>query len=82
MSLHANFRISHRNPASIDIIDVGPWDKYFTVTNDAEHVIETLIMTWGLTADQRVFCVDSDNSYGELCHDGKEFTGFKHILRG
>ena len=59
--------------------DVGPWDRFPTVTNDIEHVVSVLIINGTLNPGQRLFYYDSDNHLDELeIIDGK-FAGFKAV---
>ena len=41
------------------IQDIGPWDEYPTVTNDAERVVEALIKEGRLPEGRRLFYFDS-----------------------
>lgn len=70
------------NEEPLVIKDVGPWDKFPTVTNDAEFVVETLIKEERLKIGQRLFYVDSEGHKDEiLVKDGK-FSGFSTIKEG
>lgn len=62
----------------IVLVDVGPWDKYLTVTNDAEGVIQKL-SSRGLDG-RRVIYYDSEGEPTELRHNGARFTGYGPIL--
>lgn len=37
---HAQFEVVNRSPDVIVLRDIGPWDRYPTITNDAEWVID------------------------------------------
>jgi len=50
---------------------------FASVTNQAEHVVETLISQWG--PDKRFFYRDTMFVWDELCHDGTKFTDFKPV---
>jgi len=50
------------------IQDMGPWDEFPTIANDAEWVV--------LSAGCLFY---SDGVRGELLHDGVRFTGFGHV---
>lgn len=57
--------------------DVGPWNMYPTVTNDAEAVIYDLFnFYWTastgkrMTRSTRVFYYDSEGEPGEIIHGG------------
>lgn len=47
-----------------------------TVTNDAENVIKDLLEKNLISVGKRVYYTDSEGRVGELCHDGRVFTGF------
>jgi hypothetical protein len=59
------------------IQDIGPWDEFLTVTNDAEQVVEALVKEGRLPAGRRLLYFDSE--YPDLdellVRDGK-FAGF------
>jgi len=58
------------------IKDVGPHDKYPTITNDAEAVVWELVARKQLPPGRRLFYYDSDGVKDEiLIADGK-FAGF------
>ena len=67
------------------IKDVGPWDKFLTVTNAAESVIQELWANGILHFQPRLFYVDTDEQIDELRYsiDGKKayFTGYGAILQ-
>ncbi|MCC6671076.1 MAG: hypothetical protein IT458_08445 [Planctomycetes bacterium] len=61
------------------IRDVGPWDLYPTVTNDAENVVRTLLASRLLLPGQRLHYYDSEGQLAEiLIHDGR-FAGFAPV---
>jgi len=62
MGRPAQFTIESRTEKAIVIRDVGPWDRCFTVTNDAEDVVRRLAAQPG----QRVFYYDSEGDFGEI----------------
>ena len=64
------------------IRDLGPWDKYPTVTNAAEGVVKALVTQGLLPEGRRLWYYDSENELDEiLIKDGK-FAGFKPIPTG
>ncbi len=68
----ANYVLLERTERHILIRDVGPWESFPTVTNDAEQVVLRLKPQKA----QRVFYFDSLGELGELVvRDGK-FKGF------
>lgn len=70
----ANFIVVSQSDTEIVIRDLGPWDKYPTITNDAEGVVARLAPTLG---GRCLFYYDSDGQCDEISvHDGK-FAGFR-----
>lgn len=65
-TLKANIRIVRDDPEVLVIRDVGPWDQFKTVTNDAEGVIRYLSQHGILTPQQRLLCYDSNGDLDEL----------------
>ena len=58
------------------IRDVGPWDRFMTVTNNAEAVVEELRADGMLPDGRRLLYFDSEGKLDEiLIRDGK-FAGF------
>jgi hypothetical protein len=75
---HASYTVVHdRIGEALVIVDLGPWDKFPTVTNDAENVVAELVARGRLPADRRLFCFDSENNLDELLIKNGNFAGFK-----
>jgi hypothetical protein len=53
--------------------DVGPWDKYMTITNAAEQVVAALTKWLG---SRRLLYYDSEGELTELLVKDGHFTGF------
>lgn len=81
MGKPANFEILSNTPISILLCDIGPWNIFFTITNDLESVIDRLIQ-WGhieynefynfKPGSKRVFYIDSEGEITEIIfQDGK-----------
>ena len=73
----ANFDIVERTAQAVTLMDLGPWDKYPTITNSAEEVVEFLSRVGILKRDQRLLYYDSENELTELVHKDGKFVGFK-----
>jgi hypothetical protein len=73
MGAAAQFRIVEQTKVSVLIRDVGPWDKCFTVTNDAESVVERMLP---ILNGRRLFYFDSEGDLGELKISNGRFAGF------
>lgn len=58
------------------IRDVGPWDKFMSVTNGAEEVVEELYASGHLYDGRRLLYYDSENQLDEIRHKNGKFTGF------
>lgn len=71
---HANFEIIDANEHRLVIRDLGPWNQFPTITNDAEYVVEQIAKTLG---ERTLLYVDSEGTTDELVvRDGK-FFGFQ-----
>lgn len=76
--MKSNFTILHNSPEVIVLQDLGPWDHFKTITNDAENVIKYLHKSGRLVPPtKQVVYADSDGEPTRLLHDGAgNFTGF------
>lgn len=74
----ANYRMVGNTPELIILQDVGPWDKYITITNAAEAVVAEIEKTYGI-GSRRVFYYDSDNELTELVVKDGRFAGFAPV---
>jgi hypothetical protein len=78
----SNYKIIEVNDDFVIIRDIGPWNEYLSVTNDAENVVKDLA---NLLADgRRLAYYDSENCLDEiLITEDKNsniiFNGFKHL---
>ncbi len=64
-------------PEALTIRDVGPWDKYMTVTNAAEWVVQQLVAEGLLPDGKRLFVYDSQGDLDEFVIFCGRFAGFK-----
>jgi len=64
-------------PECLVIRDVGPWDKYATITNAAELVVRELYVSGKLCDGKKLLYYDSSNALDELVHEDGEFVGFR-----
>ena len=77
MTLRANYKIvSKRSGNSVTIRDVGPWDRFMSVTNDAENVVEDLFRLGFLSEGERLFYYDSDDELDEIVIEDGQFKRF------
>lgn len=73
----ANYDIAKQMPEAITLRDLGPWDKFLTITNAAEDVVEELVRQGILNEGQRLLYYDSEGELTELIHKNGKFSGFK-----
>lgn len=64
----SNFDVLVDREQFILLMDLGPWDKFRTITNDAENVVKEMAQR-GL-GDRKLFYVDSEGGITQLIHDG------------
>lgn len=76
MNRNANYTIVAVGLDRVVIRDVGPWDKYLSVTNDAENVVRELAGNALLRPGRRLFYYDSDGQLDEILFKDGQFIGF------
>lgn len=70
----ANYSIVKESSKYVVLNDLGPWDKFLTITNDAENVVKTLKP---ILLGRRLYYYDSDGDLSELkINGGGKFVGF------
>ncbi|HVI07010.1 MAG TPA: hypothetical protein VND65_01825 [Candidatus Binatia bacterium] len=79
MGQPARFRIEGSNPDVMLLRDLGPWNRYYTITNDAERVVERVLPMLG---QRRLFYYDSEGELTELLVKDGRFAGFKPAPQG
>lgn len=70
------FREDLSDDSRLVIVDLGPWDRYPTVTNDAEAVVAELVGS-GQLAGRRLFYFDSEGEPGEIVLLNGRFWAFR-----
>ncbi len=82
----AHMRISHyeidrllSTAHHLVIRDLGPWDQFLTVTNNAAHVVAELVATGALRPAQRLLYFDSEGRLDEIVIAHGRFAGFAPI---
>jgi hypothetical protein len=73
----ARYAIEAQDQKALIISDLGPWDRYPTVTNAAEGVVQELVSSGSLLPGMRLFCYDSDGQLDELLVENGAFAGFR-----
>jgi len=76
MGKPAKFSIVAQTRSILLIKDVGPWGEHFSITNDADGVVERLAP--GL-AGRRLFYFDSEGDFAELLVRDGRFAGFNNF---
>lgn len=75
--IRSNFVINRITPEVVELQDVGPWDQYQTITNDADAVVAYLYQKEMLTPEKQIVYMDFSGEWTEIFHDGMgNFEGF------
>lgn len=69
----SNYTLVQDDSEKVVIRDLGPWDEYLSVTNDAEQVVEELAPT---LLGRRLFYYDSAGQLDELIVKDGKFHSF------
>lgn len=75
----SNYTILQNDPEKKDpliIEDVGPWDRYKSVTNAAEEVVAELARDGYLPAGRQLLYYDSNGQLDEILVKDGVFAGF------
>jgi hypothetical protein len=72
--MRANYEIVGSTDDRLTIKDLGPWNRYATITNAAETVVEDLLP---ILANRRLFYYDSENELTEILVVNNKFAGFR-----
>lgn len=72
----ANFAVVVSTDESLTIKDLGPWNQFPSVTNDAENVVAILMARGLLKPGQRLLYYDSYGVLDELLVKDGKFAGF------
>lgn len=73
--LRSNFQVVSQDSLQMTLRDLGPWDQFMTITNNAEDVVRYCHEKLCL-GDRRLQYEDSEGVLTELLHDGPVFRGF------
>ena len=79
-SLMSRYKI-HANVEGFPLVikDLGPWDRYRTVTNDAENVVRDIMRKGLLSPGRPLYYIDSEGSMDEILIEDSQFAGFRII---
>lgn len=77
--MRANFDIVKKTDKFVLIRDIGPWDRYQTITNDAEGAVKFLLSNGELKVGQKLIYIDSEGDYCELKFNAKGFINFSNF---
>ena len=78
MNRQANYDIVVDDDEQLTLKDIGPWDKYLTITNAAESVVEELLPRLG---GRRLFYIDTEDDLTELVIKNGKFSDFKFVAK-
>lgn len=81
MRRKSNYKIVGNTEDRILIADLGPWDEFVSVTNNAENVLEELIKAGVMSVHHRLFYLDSEGECAEILHKLGIFRGFSHVAK-
>lgn len=73
--MYIRYNIIQANETCIVLKDMGPWNRYMTITNAAEHVIEDMQRIF-IIGNRRIFYYDSEGELTELLVKDGRFAGF------
>lgn len=68
-----NYKVIHEDDEFVLLRDVGPWDRYPTITNGAEAVVAEIAARVGA---RKLLYVDSSGEWTELRISNGRFVGF------
>ena len=79
--MRANYEVVGFRADLMEVLirDVGPWDRFITVTNDAENVVRDLIVKGMLPEGARLYYYDSEGELGEIVVMDGEFARFAPV---
>lgn len=72
----SDYAIIVQDDKRVLIKDLGPWDKYMTVTNAAEWVVDELAP---MLNGRELHYIDSEGDLDQLLVKDGKFAGFKFI---
>lgn len=80
MTRQVNFEIIEANAdGEVTLRDLGPWDQFLTITNDADAVVQRVVAEFPNV--KRIFYFDSRGDKCELLFANGRFKGFA-LCRG
>lgn len=71
-----NFEIIEQNDEMILLRDLGPWDKYMTITNGAEQVVDKIAP---MLNSRSLEYIDSEGNRDQILVKNGKFAGFAPI---
>ncbi len=75
-----NYQTVEVNDERILIRDIGPWNEYPTVTNNAEAVVLEQVAAFGEDLGGReLHCIDSEGDIDQLLVENGQFAGFAYL---
>ena len=77
MTKRSNYKIASSDCSTVILRDVGPHDKYLTVTNDAENVVRDIHRKGLLSSSQDLYYFDTEGELTELIYENGKFSRFR-----
>jgi hypothetical protein len=74
-----NYRVNRVTKEYIVLEDLGPWNRYMTITNAAEDVVAEMLARLN---GRRLYYYDSEGELTQLLITNGKFTGFAPVLKG
>ena len=74
--MRSNYKILQDNNEKLIIRDIGPWNRYLTVTNDAENVVDDLVKLGFSFENKRLLYYDSMGILSEILIKDNRFFDF------
>ncbi len=71
----AHYQTLENTKEHIILQDVGPWDRYMTITNAAESVVEEVEQKYGI-GTRKLLYYDSEDVLTEILVKDGRFAGF------
>lgn len=73
----ANYELVEQTTEYVLIRDIGPWDKYLSITNAAEEVVAELLP---MLKGRRLEYIDSEGERAVLRIENGKFAGFGNYV--
>jgi hypothetical protein len=75
MTRNANYVTHNETDDYIVLEDIGPWDRYPTITNAPEATCEAMLAR---LSGRKLYYIDTDGNIDQLLIHDNRFAGFVH----